>query len=65
MWTDTNTHLNPQSLGIVFGTTSVLFHVGCMISMATAPHEAAVVFFNSLLHGLNVEPILKTGIPFP
>ena len=64
MNTDTNIHLNPKSLGLAFGATSVLFYLGCMLTMATVPHDAAVVFFNSLLHGLDVEPILKTGVPF-
>jgi hypothetical protein len=27
------------------------------------PREKAVVFFNGLLHGLDVEPILKTSVP--
>jgi hypothetical protein len=31
--------------------------------MVTVPKETAVTFFNSLLHGINVEPILKTSVP--
>ena len=57
-------HLNPKSLGIAFGATGLVFYLGCMLTMATVPHEAAVVFFNSILHGIDVEPILKTGVPF-
>jgi len=34
-----------------------------MLTMATVPHNAAVTFFNSLLHGLDVGPILKTSVP--
>lgn len=26
-------------------------------------HDKAVVFFNSPLHGLDIEPILKTSVP--
>ena len=55
--------LNPKRLGLGFGATAVVFYVGCMLTMATVPREKAVVFFNSLLHGLNVEPILKTSVP--
>lgn len=55
--------LNPKSLGIAFGATGVLFYIGCMLTMATVPHDAAVTFFNSLLHGLDVEPVLKTSVP--
>jgi hypothetical protein len=56
-------HLNPKSLGIAFGATGLVFYLGCMLTMATVPHEAAVGFFNSLLHGIDVEPVLKTGGP--
>jgi len=34
-----------------------------MFMMAIVPREKAVVFFNSLLHGFNIEPILRTGVP--
>ncbi len=55
--------LNPIRLGWGVGATGVVFYVGCMLTMATVPREKAVVFFNSLLHGLNVEPILQTSVP--
>lgn len=55
--------LNPKYLGLAFGVTGVLFYLGCMLTMATVPHETAVIFFNSLLHGLDVEPVLKTSVP--
>ena len=55
--------LSPKRLGLGFGATGVVFYLGCMLTMATVPREKAVVFFNSLLHGFNVEPILKTSVP--
>jgi hypothetical protein len=55
--------LNPKCLGLGFGATGVVFYLGCILTMATVPHEQAVLFFNSLLHGLDVEPILKTSVP--
>ncbi|MCQ4322000.1 DUF5676 family membrane protein [Stutzerimonas stutzeri] len=55
--------LNPKYLGFAFGATGVVFYLGCMLTMATVPHDKAVVFFNSLLHGLDVGPILKTSVP--
>ena len=56
-------HLNPKYLGLAFGATGLVFYLGCMLTMATVPHETAVIFFNSLLHGLDVGPILKTSVP--
>lgn len=55
--------LNPIRLGWGFGATGVVFYLGCMIMMAIVPREKAVVFFNSLLHGIDVEPILKNSVP--
>jgi hypothetical protein len=56
-------NLNPKYLGFAFGATGLVFYLGCMLTMATVPHEKVVVFFNSLLHGLDVGPILKTSVP--
>lgn len=47
-------NLNPKYLGLAFGVTGVVFYLGCMLTMATVSHDKAVVFFNSLLHGLDV-----------
>ena len=58
-------HLNPRCLGIALGATGVMFYLGCMLTMATVPQDSAVVFFNSLLHGIDVGPILKTSVPLP
>lgn len=56
-------YLNPKYPGLAFGATGVVFYLGCMLTMATVSHDKAVVFFNSLLHGLGVGPILKTSVP--
>ena len=56
-------YLNPKYLGLAFGATGVVFCLGCMLTMATVTHDETVVFFNSLLHGLDVGPILKTSVP--
>jgi len=67
---DNNTHtalstarLSPRRLGWAFGATGVVFYFGCMLTMAIVPREKAVVLFNGLLHGFNVDPILKTSVP--
>ncbi|MFH1299742.1 MAG: DUF5676 family membrane protein [Planctomycetota bacterium] len=55
--------LSPTRLGWAFGATGVVFYLGCMLTMAIVPREKVVVLFNGLLHGFNVDPILKTGVP--
>ena len=52
-------------MGLAFGATGLVFYLGCMLTMATVPQESAVTFFNSLLHGLDVGPVLKTTVPLP
>jgi len=56
-------YINPKYLGLAFGATGVVFYLGCMLTMATVSQDKAVVFFNSLLHGLDVGPILKASVP--
>ena len=55
--------LSPIRLGFSIGCVAVLFYLGCMLTMATVTHDQAVTFFNSLLHGLDVEPVLREAVP--
>lgn len=56
--------LSANRLGISLGLTGILFYIGCIITMATVPRDKAVTFFNSLLHGIDVDPILRQHVPF-
>lgn len=56
-------YLNPKYLGLAFRGTGVVFYLGCMLTMATVSNDKSVAFFNSLLHGLDVGPVLKTSVP--
>lgn len=55
--------ISPRWLGVAFGTTGVVFYLGCVIAMSTVSHARAVAFANSLLHGIDVGPILRTNVP--
>ena len=55
--------LSANRLGISLGLTGVLFYAGCVLTMATVPRPQAVTFFNSLVHGVNVDPILRESVP--
>lgn len=54
--------LNPRSFGMAAGCAAAIFYLGCMLLMHFASPEALVTFFNSLLHGLDIEPILRTEV---
>ena len=56
-------NLNPKYLGLAFGATGLVFYLGCMLMMATVPRDKVVIVFNSLLHGLDVGPILRISVP--
>ena len=56
--------ISPRRLGLAFGLTGVVFYLACILTMITAPHDKQIVFFNSLLHGIDVSPILRTSVPF-
>ncbi len=58
-----NNIISPRRLGLAFGLTGVVFYVGCIVTMSTAARDKQIVFFNSLLHGLDVAPILRENVP--
>jgi hypothetical protein len=59
---NTTRRLSPRRFGFAFGATGVLFYLGCLLTMSTVPREKAIIFFNSLLHGIDVAPILRLGV---
>ena len=56
--------LSPTRFGFGLATGSALSYFGCAIVMATVPHHVAVRFFNSIMHGVNVEPIMRWNMPW-
>ena len=57
------TTINVRKFGFAVGLTAALLYLGCIIVMATVGHSGTVIFFNSLLHGLNVESIIRMDTP--
>ena len=55
--------LSPTRFGFALAVGSALAYLGCVIVMATVPQDAAVRFFNSIMHGVNVEPIMRWDMP--
>ena len=55
--------LNVKKFGFALGLTVSLIYLGCMIMMATAGQEGTIIFFNSLLHGLDTSNIIRMDVP--
>lgn len=56
--------LNVQRFSLAFGVASALLYVGCVVFMAILGKQSTIVFFNSLLHGLDVRLIIRMDVPF-
>lgn len=56
--------INVKKLGFAFGATGALLYIGCILVMATVGRDGTIKFFNSLLHGLDVSPVIRMEIPF-
>ncbi|MFT5824238.1 MAG: hypothetical protein ACI8ZM_005504 [Crocinitomix sp.] len=57
-------NISYKRLGVAFGLTGAIFYLGCMILMVAVGKSGTVAFFNSVLHGLDIEPIIKMNVHF-
>lgn len=56
--------LSPTRFGFGLAMGAALSYLGCAFVMATVPHDVAVRFFNSIMHGVNVAPIMRWDMPW-
>lgn len=56
--------LSIKRFGFALGAVSALLYLGCMFVMLTVPKEAVIRFFNSLMHGVDVSPIMRWDMPW-
>ncbi len=54
--------INVKKFGFAAGLTGALLYTGCMIVMMTVGKEGSVLFFNSLLHGLDTTTIIRMDV---
>ena len=55
--------IDVKRFGMAIGVTSALLYLGCVFVMGTVGREASIVFFNSLMHGIDVTTIIRTDMP--
>jgi hypothetical protein len=54
--------LDVKKLGLAFGLTYVGFYLACVLFMTIASAGAVILFFNSLMHGVDVTSIIRTEV---
>ena len=57
-------NISIKRMGFAIGATAALLYVGCVFVMLTVPQDAVVTFFNSIMHGWDVEPIMRWDMPW-
>ncbi len=53
--------LSIRRFGLALGAAFALTYLGCALVMATVNREMAIRFFNSIMHGVDVEPDYALG----
>lgn len=54
--------LNPKRLGLAFAMSASVFYLGCTLLMGMIGASALTAFFNGILHGLDVAPIIVDSV---
>jgi hypothetical protein len=55
--------IDVRRFALAWGATAALLYAGCVIVMSTVSRDAQILFFNSLLHGIDVTTILRASMP--
>ena len=56
--------INVKRFGMAFGATFGILYLGCVLVMFAVGREGTILFFNSLLHGIDVRSIIKLNMPW-
>ncbi len=57
------TQIHVKRFGFACGITGVILYLGCVLLMATVGQEGTILFFNRLLHGIEVSSIIRMNVP--
>ena len=57
------TPISVARLGFAVGATCSILYMGCAIAMLTLGREGTIVFFNSILHGIDVTTVIRMEMP--
>lgn len=57
-------NLSVTRFGFALAMGSALSYIGCVFVMMTVPQDVAIRFFNSIMHGVDVTPIMRWDMPW-
>lgn len=57
-------NIDIKRFGLAWGLTGALLYIGCAVVMMAAGKQGLIFFFDSLFHGIDISPILRTNMPF-
>jgi len=58
------TLIETRRFGLAWGLTGAILYLGCVLVMWTVGKESSILFFNSLLHGIDVASIIRMDVPW-
>ncbi|REJ76289.1 MAG: hypothetical protein DWQ47_11815 [Acidobacteria bacterium] len=58
-----NQSLDVGRFGFAFAGTGLLLYLGCTLVLVLVGRDSAILFFNSILHGIDVSTIIRMEMP--
>jgi protein-S-isoprenylcysteine O-methyltransferase Ste14 len=56
--------LNTKGMGFAVASSFALVYLACVFIVHTVPRPAAIAFFNSIIHGIDVSSIMRWEMPW-
>lgn len=56
--------INPKKFGLAIGTTFATLYSACILVVMTVGKGGVVFLFNTLIHGIDVTPLIRTSMPW-
>jgi P-type Cu2+ transporter len=55
--------ISTNRLILAFGSVFTIFYLGCVIVLAMLDESSIILFFNSLMHGIDVSSVINMNVP--
>ncbi len=58
------TRIDTKAIGFAVASSLALVYLACVLIVHTVPRPAAIAFFNSIIHGIDVTSIMRWEMPW-